>query len=401
MNETAQPRRRSGALCVAGVVGLVWLAMVGADWWLRFSWFGWQKNLTATPSALAGGPDRPLQVRSRPAEIGGDLTRLVGIPAVAARYEQVRPAATDYTDEYGFRNLPPVTNRYYPVVALGDSYMAAGLAVSNMFNVRLGAAGGVDAYNYSYVGRGPLFSIQRFVNDGRFLESPPKVLVWGLVEREIGGYMFMGLVGKLATESAVLENAKPRSRLNWGALAPASLRTSLPGSSILAQAARKSWIYAQYYIFGRLPEDVAPSTQPIGGQQVLFYRWAVKAMRWGYDERRPDKIAEAIRYVDGLLRQRGTRLVIVLIPDKEQVHRDLLPARLNPPDDPAPPSCLNDIEAELKMTDIPVVNLLGPFREEARKGHLLYWPDDTHWNSDGIDLAARLTWERTAALLGR
>ena len=45
------------------------------------------------------------------------------------------------------------------------------------------------------------------------------------------------------------------------------------------------------------------------------------------------------------------------------------------------------------IAGVRVVNLLGPFRERAARGERLYFTDDTHWNSDGIDLAARVAWD--------
>ena len=40
-----------------------------------------------------------------------------------------------------------------------------------------------------------------------------------------------------------------------------------------------------------------------------------------------------------------------------------------------------------------MVNLLPIYRDLAAEDHLLYWPDDTHWNPEGIDVAVAATWE--------
>ncbi len=384
---------RSGYLWVVLVVGLAWLGVGMADWFFRFAWYQWQVTLISKPDSSAAGPSAPLAEVALPEGRGGDLTRLAGIPSFAARFEQPRPASIERTDEFGFPNRPPVKGRHFPVVTVGDSYIASGMTMDDTFSARLAAASGLDVYTYAFAGRGPLFSTIRFIEDDRFRGDPPRVLVWGLVEREIGGDMFDGLVARLRrAERQEGGETGGRAGVNWSALSSGSLKKSLPGSSLLAQAAAKTWTLGRYYVFGQLPKNVAVATAPIQGKQVLFYSWSVTAMRWTPEQRKPEKMVKAIAELDALCRSRGIALVALLIPDKEQVYRDWLPASLVSPENPVPESTLNAVEAGLRQAKVRVVNLLGPYREQAKEDRLLYWPDDTHWNPEGIDLAARLTW---------
>jgi hypothetical protein len=366
--------------------------MLSADWLFRFTWYRWQVTLVARPAAVFEGPEQPMIRNEVPESRGGDLTSLLGLPAVARRFEEVRPARVDITDEFGFRNQPPVRERTYPIVAAGDSYMVAGVSQDDMFGQWLERIGGQAVYNYAYPGRGPLFGVERFLRDERFRKDPPRVLVWGLVEREIGGVMFAGMASRLAALDQGPSNVATSGRINWNAFTPEALKTSLPSTSVIAQASKKIWNRVRYLVFGAITPEVAMSTASVEGRPLLFYTWSVKAMRWTPEERKPEMMVDVIRTLSNYYRERGVKLVVMLIPDKEQVYRELLPPSLGEAGGPIPDSTLNDIEKGLKNRDVCVVNLLEPFRAAAQKGSLLYWPDDTHWNSKGMELAAQRVW---------
>lgn len=88
------------------------------------------------------------------------------------------------------------------------------------------------------------------------------------------------------------------------------------------------------------------------------------------------------------LKRRGIELRLLLVPEKYMVYAPLL---ANPPADP-PELYLNAVEQKLRAAGIPVVNALPVFRQAAAErlaaGGRLYLSDDTHWNADGVRLAA-------------
>ncbi len=391
----AESRSRRGSLAIVLLVGLVWIAMLAGDWWMRFAWYHWQTTLIVLPKEEFYGPDMPMVRREVPECEGGDLTSLLGIPFLSRRFEQARPATVYQTDEYGFLNVPPVSGRYFPVVAVGDSFMLAGETMSNTFSAVLSRASGRDVYGYGWAARGPLFPVIRFLGDERFAKNPPRVMVWGLLEREIGGDMLYALVNrlKLIDKKPAMQAVGDRRRIAWRALMPKSVQKSWPSSSIIAQASRKAWNRIRYHVFGQSTPEIAMGTAPIGGRPVLFYAWTVEAMKWTPDQRKPEKVVETLRFLDSFCKTRGIKLIVMLIPDKEQVYKDRLPPEMDTPESPIPDSTLNAVEAGLRREGVPVVNLLGPFRERAREDVLLYWADDTHWNSEGIELAARCVWK--------
>lgn len=88
------------------------------------------------------------------------------------------------------------------------------------------------------------------------------------------------------------------------------------------------------------------------------------------------------------LKQRGLELQLVLVPEKHMVYAPLL---ADPPAAPPDPY-LNALERRLHTAGISVVNLLPVFRQAAAErlasGRRLYFDDDTHWNAEGVRLAA-------------
>ena len=380
------PRRaRAIAAALAGCI----LALDAADWVLRVRWFRWQETLILHPREAGAfdGPGRPMQTVHKPERRGGDLTRLVGLADVARRYEELRPAATDHTDEFGFHNLPPTAGRSFDVVLAGDSFMGYGDRVAETPASRLSSTLGRPVYTYAYPGLGPVFAVAHFLEDQRFREHPPKVLVWGLVERELRGDVLEGLLDFLHRGTTAAPAGPARPTINLHALQPRQLARSLPDTSAAAHAAHKAWNILRYRLLGRLCPDVAASEQPIEGKPVLFYAHAARAMQWPREVRRPDRMLVAMSAFAESLQRRGIEPVVLLIPDKEQVYRERLPPALRDTDPPLPPSTLLDLEAGLRAKGIRVVNLLPAFRAAAARDQLIYWADDTHWNGAGVDLA--------------
>ena len=78
-------------------------------------------------------------------------------------------------------------------------------------------------------------------------------------------------------------------------------------------------------------------------------------------------------------------LLFVLVPDKERVYAEALPrsAQIG-----MRPSVLPDIESRMRKEGLSVVNLLPAFDSAAANSEMLFWRDDTHWNAQGVRLAA-------------
>lgn len=382
----------TGFRTVVLLVGLVWAVLLAVEIWMRFSWYGWQVMLVTRQAGDVLGPDAPMQRREVPESAGGDLTGLMGRFPWTAQFEEKKPAFLAVTDESGFRNEPPTAGRSFPIVTVGDSYVAGGATMTNTLSAALARLSGEAVYNYGLAAHGPLVPMMRFMGDERFVRAPPKVLVWGLVEREIRGSAFGDMAYRLSRVGGGEERDSVVSHINWHGFRPEALKKSLLSTSIMAQFSSKAWTMLRYYAFGRISSQVAIARRPVAGGPMLFYTWSVRAMRWPPEVRRADLIVQGIKTLSDHCRARGITLVVLLIPDKERVYREYLPEYLDPPGDPLPDSALNAVEAGLHAEGIRVANLLGPYREQAGRDILLYWRDDTHWNARGVELAAVEAW---------
>ncbi len=126
-------------------------------------------------------------------------------------------------------------------------------------------------------------------------------------------------------------------------------------------------------------------TLPNGREMLIFPQEELNYLR-----DRPTDPAFIVQ-VGKRLQTNGIGFLVVLVPDKFVVYHDLLLPAKGDPNTPRTP--FMDIVAQrLADAHIPVVNLTETFRAEAasRLTHdsYLYWFDDTHWNGDGIHLAA-------------
>lgn len=119
------------------------------------------------------------------------------------------------------------------------------------------------------------------------------------------------------------------------------------------------------------------------GQTMLFFREDLeKAAPNG-----PTWWAKYFHVLNKELQQRGFRLIVILVPSKYTVYQPLI-------DDAAKTNKREAFEElEEKLNDVPVVNTAPALQQAAAEalehGQLLYWPDDTHWNAEGVRVAAQ------------
>lgn len=376
---------------------------------MRFERYEWQNRLVDRPRRpVTEHQDRPLFVTNRvAASRGGDLTALIGIQSVVDVFAEERPAAVHIRDRFGFMNRPYDPDQAPDVLVVGDSFMAYG-CIDTQFASQLADQTGLFVYNHAMLGHGPFIPIYRFLADDRFWERPPRVIVWGFAEREIGGDFFVrfsrdlqwrGRRREFVPPAEAEESPRPqRMNYRWVALAPRQLMDSLPDTSYIAQAGQWAWNRLRYYAFGQLNPWVVVADRDVLHADMLLYEYHVGTLSWPEEVRDPARVAEAIAgFRDHCLR-RGIQLIVVLIPEKEQVYRAAIPASALPPGAEIPPSVLWRLTDELERQGVTTVNLLPPFQAATAEGIRVYWQDDTHWNVTGIQIAADLVAQRLARL---
>jgi lysophospholipase L1-like esterase len=112
-----------------------------------------------------------------------------------------------------------------------------------------------------------------------------------------------------------------------------------------------------------------------------------------------DYIFRCISEMDALLRSRNIKLLVAICPDEFQVNERVTKAVFERfqlrPEDYDLDFAQNLLKSFLKTKDIPFIDFLDRFREEARKRDL-YRPRDTHLNSAGNQLVADILFEDLA-----
>lgn len=389
---------RSHPITLAGLLALaaLGLGLAGLDWAMRFHWFQWHRTFmvsTYKPRYIGDWP--PVTEVAFPPTRGGDLSRLLGVPEAIAQFGVDRPDSGGVqTDEFGFPNIPPTTNRSYDIALVGDSFLLQGRSSSNLLGARLERLLGTSVYTIAHAGRGSSFAFSGFLDHPNFRRAPPRVMVWCIAERDATGFFFDSVavqaMKRVAQPSYVLHADAPRRHdWDWQQFAPSRLRSALPNTSILAQGARRVWTWLRFQVFRRLNENIVISTQPVAGHWMLFYSENLKSLCWPPEIRDVPRIKRAAFYVNrDYFQARGIQWVVVLIPEKEQVYRDWVPPSRWTGGQPLPPSSLHVIEESLRSVGVTVVNLLPVFQRAVGEGELLYWPDDTHWNARGMERAA-------------
>ncbi len=373
---------------------LVWGGLLAGDWFFRFNLFRWQDRLIRQPvveTEVARGPYAPMMQKEVSAFTGGDLTRLAAVDEVTERFGEEKPTTIVVTDEHGYRNSPPTDGKRYPVMVVGDSFLDVQYGSDGNFVRLLERELGKPVYNHSYPGAGAFWGLHRYLIEQRFKQRPPEVMVWGLLERELGGSLFAGYVYHIRklNDREVAEAPTAATGVAWDQLQPKNLAASLPSTSFMAAGARRLWNVLRYPVFGAITSDVILSEKDQTGSDYLFYRYNLMALAWTEQERNPSQIAWSLEFIRNYLREQGTELMIMLIPDKEQVYRELIPDG-----DHLPLSTLYDLEQALLAMNIPVINLLPGFLAAKENGIPLYWRDDTHWRTEAMKIAAEMVGER-------
>ncbi len=395
--EGAHPGRRRAWVGVWLMAGFLLLA---GDWVARFGMFRWQEVWwpSTGPVPTAAGSAAP-RVRTLPAQTGAGLTQMLPFPGKAARYAEFHPETVQPMDPWGYFNASTPGERYCPVLMVGDSFMVS-LGTQTVAQA-LAVAGGVRVYNHARPGTGPFLELRRFIASDRF-DPPPQVVVWNLTARELGAPLFQRQAvaawfdRSMATEAA--PGTKP-SGILWDHLAPSALRSAWPNTSLVAYFSRKAWRQIQLGVFREWPSEVMGADDPRFGP-MLFYGENLRVLPFLAPETDAPVVVKIVEQVARGLRERGMELVVLLVPEKEQVHQDALPARhrqaLTDSVD-----LLGAIASGLTAKGVTAVDLMPVFREVTASGQRLYWRDDTHWNDAGIRLAAEELWQKVKPLLER
>jgi hypothetical protein len=378
------------------LIGAAWGLLVTGDWAMRFAWFEWHRTLWPSvgtpPGAVAPSFTRQVVAPG----LGGDLSGFIPRASLRSRFEEPKPGGVLVRDAQGYVQDPDMAQAEPGVIVAGDSYMAHGVPMTNMFFSQLARILGQPVLNRAVPGKGPFESIARLAMEYAGGTSGRVLVVWGFIEREVSGDNFSEyLADLLARVDAGGVTSSPPSR-GTGMFSPRRLAYTLPDTSAVAQLSQKAWRMIRERLFRELPAEVVILGEE-QGLPLLGYGLAVDAMSKTADERGLEEAVNAIVAVHAFFAARNMEVIVVPIPDKEQIYRDLIAPRDWRSGRPPEASLVPVLVDRLSRRGVVSVDLYQPFIQARQQGTRLYWRDDTHWNGEGIRLAA----ESVAAVISR
>src|SRR3989344_2874751 len=300
-----------------------------------------------------------------------------------------------FTDKYGFRKNE-TNKKKHEVVIIGDSLtVGSGLTQSDMLSEKLEKALGVSVYPFA-----PYTDMNRFLEEKRFNENPPDLIIIEAAEKLVLSlpeiipddqkvkkeepiwtvlYKKLNLSDPLLGKIAILEDRlKKKAFVNY-----LSARLSEFPNKIITNFFGKIQI-------NKSDKDIAVIKQPIvarpdlnGGNKLgmVFYPYPEDYFL-DWKEHEVVRTAKTLKAYQKILAQRGTKLIFMPVPNKENIYWNLIKdgkkmnnlKRLIQ-------TARNEGVLTIDLTD----NYDSLYKNETNK--LLYHLDDSHWTPYAVDVA--------------
>lgn len=380
----------------------LWLLLLATDWGGRFALFHWHHTVFSPPPAVVTPSTTSAasgyHSMESPSVRGSAFAKAIPLPWLRAPYEDLHPGRTIWTDPDGYENAPLPLGEHWQGVVIGDSFMLAGS--TQTFAQALSGLTGRPFLNRARAAAGPFLELKRYLSSPP-LDPLPRIIVWNLTSRELHGNFFSRqpvdswFDARPAPPSPSTPSAPP-FHFHPEALRPSTLARTWPNTSLPAYFARHAAAAFRLVVFRSWPHDALgiPDT-PFG--PVLFYRENLRYFS-NYTPEQAPPIARTVLRVAERLRERDIALVVLLVPEKEQIYLDLLPPSYRPRIAPSL-DLLDALETALSSNGVHVVNLLHPFLSASSSGPFLYWRDDPHWSPSAVSLAASAVADEVRPLL--
>lgn len=269
------------------------------------------------------------------------------------------------TDRHGFRkqNTNLVSHK---IVIIGESNIAgSNLTQKEILSEVLEDQLKVSVYPYAPVG------INSFLKERRFKEHPPTIVIFAKVEREL-------------FELPALKQMKDRK---WTSRLKEEINQNRWVQTIFTCLDRISKWNMLHYLRASMRRSVTKAQENQSGGVPsqygrIFFLQGAGANR-DVPKEKLEKAIGVIKSYHDIITNRGIRFIFLPIPEKENIfHESLLTKR---------PVFLEQLISGLKRQGIETVDTLKTFEEAYQKKQmLLYHTDDTHWNANGVKVAAEL-----------
>jgi hypothetical protein len=295
----------------------------------------------------------------------------------------VKRQAVWITDRHGYRKRNTDRTRH-EVVIIGDSLIAgSGLTQEEILSEVLEARLGLSVYPYAPEG------VKTFLRDFRFRDHPPDVVVLGVAERfiedlrEIKNPSLRGWV----SEKRATEGLGDRWKRQWK-----ESRLVQEVGVLLGRLYKGNMFQYLRATLRRSIQSVRSGGKSVSSEHgpIFFLQGAAYRGKDSRDE--VTRAADVVKGYDELFRNSGIRFIFLPIPEKESMYYERLGI--------SKPLFLEHLTAELQARGVETVELQRAFERAFQKGVLLYRPDDTHWNENGVRIAADLLAERVSEKRG-
>jgi hypothetical protein len=271
---------------------------------------------------------------------------------------QYRPESV-HIDSRGFAN--PDSSRAYDAILVGDSFglgvqQSAGETLASQISSRTG----LSVYNACRVGRAiSREDLMALIDE---LGIANGIVFFELMDRSLS-----------ATDSSA-EEPKLNRLDRWYKNAEYS-----PLANISRDIVGR--LYDGHFMPNPYTARIVRKLLP-GGQTLLFFPEDLERT----EPSRTEWWAKYLTVLNKELRQRNFQLIVILLPSKYTVYQALIRDATKTDKSEA----LKELEE--KLHGLPVVNtspaLQQAAADELAHGRLLYWRDDTHWNAEGVRVAA-------------
>jgi alginate O-acetyltransferase complex protein AlgJ len=283
--------------------------------------------------------------------------------------------ATWVTDRYGYRKKN-TDRKKQDIVIIGDSNIAgSGLTQKDILSEVLEEKMKVSVYPLSPG------SIDRYLKEERFAENPPDLVVISSVERFIGHLppLKKSKIRKVSQFTSIVKKTEEFFRIHFK-----SNRWVREAGVILDRFQKQNML--QFYRaslrrIGQPESERVPSNSVSSKDGRVFFLLGPKAN----DDVLQEKFDEAVRTIKGyddFFKSKGIRFIFLPIPEKENLYHESLHTKR--------PVFVEHLISTLRKMGIGTVDTQKTFEEAFQKGVLLYHTNDTHWNENGVKIAADL-----------
>ena len=313
----------------------------------------------------------------------GDLAHIGNYPEL----RQFRPESFT-TDGCGNRNKPDIFDgKPADVILLGDSFIVgSGVDDEHTLSGQLQQLGGLKAYNAGGADVDQSGWILALAKKLKMNQTGQGTIILDYLERSPVRKRLVPDKYDWLAEADTLCHPKPlwQTRGGWLTILT-NIATVSPlevYSRDLLQMLQNDVILPNAYKTGVVRETLS------NGSPILFYPEEVDSE---YATRDVDGPIQYWKQLSDKLAEAHLKFVLLMVPNKYTIYYPMLrePAR----GQPQGARYLKALESRLGQEGIPVINLTDEYMEAAarefQQGRYIYWLDDTHWNAEGIEIAAK------------